>query len=95
MIYASEHYSTALIEKLVYTLHSAPAAKPAFRSNHDTRDSFEPRGDGQRTAPGWDGDDQTITRARGSAWLRSNSSALLAVPSAFTTLASLATFIHE
>ena len=87
MIYASEHYSTALIEKLVYTLrlppnqHFVQITIPETVSSHELTANELP--------PGWDGDDPTIARALGSAWLRSNSSALLAVPSVVSRITSL------
>ena len=79
VIYASEHFSTALVEKLVYTLRLPPIQHyvqigiPESVSCREWTIEDLPLG--------WDADDPTIARSLGADWLRSNSSAILAVPS--------------
>lgn len=79
MIYASEHYSTAMLEKLVHASRLLPADQHYIRI-------IVPRGLRYETFrpeahPGWDGDDETICKAVGEEWLLAGRSALLIVPS--------------
>ena len=80
VIYASEHYSTALLEKLVHTLRLPP-------NQHfveiEISEGVSCREFTTRDLPsGWDSDEQSIARALGADWLREGRSAVLLVPSA-------------
>jgi RES domain-containing protein len=80
LIYASEHYATALLEKLVHAgrtqlpgpHHAAAIEIPEGVST----ELFEPR-----TAPGWDGEDSAVARQYGDAWHAAQRTAVLVVPS--------------
>jgi RES domain-containing protein len=80
LIYASEHYATAILEQLVHAgrtqlpgLHHAaeieiPDDLPA--------EEFDPS-----TATGWDAEDSAVARAYGDAWHADARTAVLIVPS--------------
>ena len=79
VIYAGEHYSTAMIEKLV---HGAGRLPP----NQHYISITIPRGltyEVLNTAalPGWDAAEESIAQAYGSAWAREARSVILIVPS--------------
>ena len=78
MIYASEHYSTSLLEKLVRTTVMPPdqhyvtitvAAGVSYEEFNDAK------------VPGWDQDNSVSAKAFGSEWYASGRSAILIVPS--------------
>ena len=78
VIYASEHYSTALVETLArtgemprnqhYVEIEIPAGVPYEVATHDS-------------LPGWFEADGVVARAFGSTWFRERRSAILIVPS--------------
>lgn len=78
VIYASEHYSTALLETLVragemprsqhYVEIDIPAGVTYEVVTHDS-------------LPGWSDADEVVAQAFGSAWFRERRSAILIVPS--------------
>jgi len=79
VIYASEHYSTAMLEKLV---HGAGRLPP---HQHYVRVTI-PRGCTYEIAtkdavPGWDAADAGPSRDYGAAWVREQRSLILLVPS--------------
>ena len=79
MIYASEHYSTALLEKLV---HGSGALPP----NQHFITITIPRGltyevFSQASMPGWDSLPATVSKAFGEAWCLERRSVALIVPS--------------
>ena len=78
MIYASEHYSTALLEKLA---HGSGALPP----NQHFITITIPRGDdevfSQASMPGWDSMPATVSKAFGEAWCLERRSVALIVPS--------------
>ena len=78
MIYASEHYSTAMLETLVRTGEMPPIQhfveirmSPGTAYEVVTKDSL----------PGWCDANRAISRAFGSAWFNERRSAILFVPS--------------
>ena len=78
MIYASEHYAAAMLEKLAHCGRETPLNHRAVRALVPAGCSFEMVTD--ETLPGWD-EDKDTTRAFGSAWAREARSLLLIVPS--------------
>lgn len=79
MIYASEHYSTALLEKLVRGSGSLPPNQHFIEitlPNGITYEMVEPA-----QLPGWDAPAGGVSKAFGAAWQRSRRSLLLIVPS--------------
>lgn len=78
MLYTSEHYATALLEKLVRTSWVMPA------NQHYVCVTIPPGVSYEEFAParhrGWDAD-ASITKAFGAAWFREQRSLLLIVPS--------------
>lgn len=79
VIYASEHYSTALLEKLV---HGSGRLPP---NQHHVRITI-PRGLSYTifsppTLPGWDSMPATVSKAYGESWCRERRSLVLIVPS--------------
>lgn len=79
MIYASEHYSTALLEKLVRGSGSLPPNQHYIEitlPNGITYEIVEPA-----QLPGWDAPAGGVSKAFGAAWQRSRRSLLLIVPS--------------
>ncbi len=80
VIYASEHYSTAMLEKLV---HAAIGKLPP--NQHFVTITL-PRGltyeaVTKDSLPGWDDRSMTAARTFGAAWARERRSAILLVPS--------------
>ena len=79
VIYAAEHYSTAMLEKLVqgnkqlppnqhYVAITIPCGTPCEVVSKDR-------------LPGWDTPEPSVSRGFGSAWVREGRSAILLVPS--------------
>lgn len=79
IIYTSEHYSTAMLEKLVHANAVLPPNQHYIRvtiPNGTSYEVFQPE-----NHPGWDGASEAICKAFGEAWHRGARSALLLVPS--------------
>jgi RES domain-containing protein len=80
LIYASEHYATAILEKLVHAgrtqLPGAHHAAPIDIPDDLPTELFDPRG-----APGWEAEDSASARAYGDEWHASARTAVLVVPS--------------
>lgn len=79
MIYTSEHYSTAMLEKLVHANAILPPNQHFVRitiPNGTSYTMFQPA-----AHPGWDGIDTTICQQFGEDWCHNGNSALLFVPS--------------
>ena len=79
MIYTSEHYSTAMLEKLVHGSGSLPP-------NHHFIEITIPNGVTYEAVtpahlPGWDHISCAVSRAYGEIWQQSKRSLLLLVPS--------------
>ncbi len=79
VIYTSEHYSTAMLEKLVHANGIMPANQHFIRITIPNGVSYEVFQ--TATRPGWDGRDEALCKAFGDAWYRERRSALLLVPS--------------
>ncbi|WP_114952353.1 RES family NAD+ phosphorylase [Sphingosinicella terrae] len=79
MLYASEHYSTALLEKLVSFSAVLPANQHHIRITIPPGVSYETFDPGRH--PGWDGADPSITKGYGANWQSEGRSLLLIVPS--------------
>lgn len=79
VIYTSEHYSTAMLEKLVHANGVLPPNQHYIRITIPNDTSYEIF---QTAAhPGWDGQDEGICKAFGAVWHEEARSALLLVPS--------------
>lgn len=79
VIYASEHYSTAMLEKLAHANGILPPNQHFIRITIPNGISYEIF---QTAAyPGWDGRDEGICKRFGAQWHRERRSALLIVPS--------------
>ena len=78
MIYTSEHYSTAMLEKLVRT-GKMPANQPFIEIDIPSGTKYEVIA--KDTPPGWYDANCAKSKAFGSAWLNEQSSAALIVPS--------------
>ena len=79
LIYASEHYSTAMLEKLVHANGVLPPNQHFIRITIPNRTSYEVF---QTAAhPGWDSKDEGICKAFGAEWYDEAQNALLLVPS--------------
>ena len=80
VVYASEHYATALLEKLVHAgrtqLPGAHHAAVIHIPDDLALEQFDPA-----SAPGWDEEESAAARAYGDDWLRSQRTAVLIVPS--------------
>jgi RES domain-containing protein len=80
LIYASEHYATAILEKLVHAgrtrLPGAHHAASIDIPDDLTTELFDPR-----AAPGWETEDSASARAYGDEWHASARTAVLIVPS--------------
>lgn len=79
VIYTSEHYATAMLEKLVHANGVMPPNQHYVRITIPHGISYEIF----RTAahPGWDGKDERLCKAFGARWFAERRSALLLVPS--------------
>ncbi|MEM7217463.1 MAG: RES domain-containing protein [Pseudomonadota bacterium] len=79
VIYASERYSTAMLEKLVYLPGRLPPNQHYVELTIPTGVSYEVvNGD---ALPGWHAKDGRVSRAFGTQWVRERRSAILIVPS--------------
>lgn len=79
VIYASEHYSTAMLEKLVHANGVLPPNQHYVRITIPSGTSYEifqPE-----AHPGWDAQDEAICKTFGDRWWAEHRSALLLVPS--------------
>jgi RES domain-containing protein len=83
VIYASEHYSTALLEKLV-RLGEMPPHQHYIEITFLTGTSYEEITDA--TVPGWYEKNALSARAFGARWYREQRSAILIVPSVVARL---------
>lgn len=79
MIYASQHYSTAMLEKLVHGSGSLPPNQHFITVTIDAEVSYEMFSEAAN--PGWDRADMAVSKPYGEAWLQSGRSAILIVPS--------------
>ena len=79
LIYSSEHYSTAMLEKLVHSSGVLPPNQHYVRITIPpplTYEVFQPE-----AHSGWDGPHETICKTFGEAWFREKRSVALFVPS--------------
>jgi len=79
LIYAAEHYSTALLEKLVHGSGRLPPNQHSVQITIPRGTSYEVFS--PAALPGWDAMPATVSRAFGEAWCREKRSAILLVPS--------------
>ena len=79
MIYASEHYSTALLEKLVHGGGALPPNQHAITITIPRGLTYEVFS--QASMPGWDSVPATVSKAFGEAWCLERRSVALIVPS--------------
>lgn len=79
MLYASEHYATALLELLAVYGADLPANPRSVRLTIPGGVSCETFDADKH--PGWDAPDMTVARAYGSAWQAEKRSLILLVPS--------------
>ena len=79
IIYTSEHYSTAMLEKLVHGSGHLPPHQHFIEITIPSGLAYEWLD--VATLPGWDAIDGAVSRAFGEAWQRSKRSLLLIVPS--------------
>lgn len=79
MIYTSEHYSTAMLEKLVHSNGILPANQHFIKiriPNGTSYEIFRPE-----KHPGWDSRNESVCKQFGQQWYEETRSALLIVPS--------------
>ena len=79
IIYTSEHYSTAMLEKLVHANSLLPPNQHYIRITIPNGVSYVVFQTAQH--PGWDAKNETICKTFGEIWYREQRSALLLVPS--------------
>ena len=79
MIYASEHYSTAMLEKLAHGNGRMPPNQHWIAITAPPGVSYEMFSAAHH--PGWETEDGVVSKAYGEAWRQSNRSLLLLVPS--------------
>ncbi len=79
MIYTSEHYSTAMLEKLAHGNGHMPPNQHWIEITIPNGISYEMFSEAHH--PGWDSRDPAIAQAFGEAWQQSGRSLLLIVPS--------------
>jgi RES domain-containing protein len=80
LIYASEHYATAILEKLVHAGRTQlPGAHHA--ASIDIPDDLDTELFDPRAALGWEAEDSASARAYGDEWHASARTAVLIVPS--------------
>jgi len=79
LIYASEHYSTAMLEKLVHANAVLPPNQHYVRITIPNGVSYEVFQTAKH--PGWDGKSEDICKGFGEAWCLEQRSAILLVPS--------------
>jgi RES domain-containing protein len=79
IIYTAEHYSTAMLEKLVHANSVLPPNQHYIKITIPNGVCYEIF---QTAAhPGWDGKDESLCKAFGLAWFEERRSAILLVPS--------------
>jgi RES domain-containing protein len=79
IIYTSEHYSTAMLEKLVHSSGVLPPNQHFIKitiPNGISYEMFQPA-----SLPGWDGKSESICKKFGAKWFKQQRSAILIVPS--------------
>lgn len=79
MIYACEHYATAMLEKLARGAGDLPVNQHYIEITVDAGVSYEVFSPAHH--PGWDEPTAGVSRAFGEAWRREGRSAILMVPS--------------
>lgn len=79
VIYTSEHYATAMLEKLVHANGLMPPNQHFIKITIPTGTSYEMFQPARY--PGWDGRDERICKQVGDDWRDAKRSALLFVPS--------------
>ncbi|MDR3538346.1 MAG: RES domain-containing protein [Acetobacteraceae bacterium] len=79
MIYTSEHYSTAMLEKLAHGNGHMPPNQHWIEITIPPGVSYEVLSTAHH--PGWDAEDCLVAKAYGRAWQQSKLSLLLVVPS--------------
>ncbi len=79
MIYTSEHYSTAMLEKLVRGNGHMPPNQHWIEITIPNGISYETFSEAHH--PGWDSRDPAVSQPYGAAWQQSRRSLLLIVPS--------------
>ncbi len=79
MIYTGEHYSTAMLEKLVHGNGRMPPNQHWIEIAIPPGVSYEVFSTAHH--PGWDAEDCLVAKAHGEAWQHSSRSLLLIVPS--------------
>lgn len=79
MIYTSEHYSTAMLEKLVHGNGRMPPNQHFIEITLPAAISYEVFSAAHHA--GWDDEDCLVARAFGDAWQKAKRSAILFVPS--------------
>ena len=79
VIYASEHYSTAMLEKLAHYNGLLPANQHFIEIEIPVGTSYEEVT--KDSLPDWHLTDSPVARAFGSGWIRDLRSAILIVPS--------------
>jgi RES domain-containing protein len=78
LIYAAEHFATAMLEKLAHCGRDKPSGQKAVMATVPAGCSIETLK--AASLPGWK-DDEALTRAYGARWVRDARSLLLVVPS--------------
>lgn len=79
VIYASEHYSTAMLEKLVHYSGALPKGQHFITVTIPAGTTYESVS--VHSLPGWERSDGAVARTFGAAWLGEARSAILLVPS--------------
>jgi RES domain-containing protein len=79
IIYTSEHYSTAMLEKLVHANNVLPSNQHYIRITIPNGVSYEIFQTAQHS--GWDARNEVICKTFGESWYQERRSALLLVPS--------------
>jgi RES domain-containing protein len=79
LIYASEHYSTAMLEKLVHGNGHLPANQHYVEITIPENTSCEALI--EDALPGWDTPEPTVARDFGATWVKQSRSVVLLVPS--------------
>ncbi|MBY0335736.1 MAG: RES family NAD+ phosphorylase [Acetobacteraceae bacterium] len=86
VIYAAEHYSTAMLEKLVHGAGRLPPNQHYVAITVPRGVSYEVLD--TAALPGWDAADESVAQLYGAAWVREARSAVLIVPSVVARLDS-------
>lgn len=84
VLYAAEHFSTALLEKVAHGLGEVPPNQHRITITVPRGASYEVLS--EPALPGWDAPEGTASRAFGSTWARERRSLLLLVPSVIARL---------